>query len=125
MPRVALTDRFCQSAKPLAARTGYFDVTVPGLALRVTEGGHKSWSYLFTSPRDGKRARATVGTYPATSLAAARTRALEARGHVEEGRCECRNDRGGSSRVIPGRPREGGLTQQARDRAPPAPERAA
>jgi integrase len=86
MPRVALTDRFCQSAKPLGARTDYFDTTIPGLALRVTEGGHRSWSFLFTSPRDGKRARATIGSYPATGLAAARAKALEARGHVEEGR---------------------------------------
>ena len=39
----------------------------------------------ITSPRDGKRARATIGTYPATSLAAARGKALEARGHVEAG----------------------------------------
>jgi integrase len=58
---------------------------VPGLALRVTENGHRSWSYIFTSPRDGKRARATIGTYPATGLAAARAKALEARGHVEAG----------------------------------------
>jgi integrase len=68
------------------ARTDYFDETVTGLALRVTESGHRSWSYLFTSPRDDKRARATIGTYPATSLAAARGKALEARGHLEEGR---------------------------------------
>ncbi len=85
MPRVALTDRFCSTAKPLGTRTDYFDATVPGLALRVTETGHRSWCYLFTSPRDGKRARATLGTYPATSLAAARGKALEARGHVEAG----------------------------------------
>jgi integrase len=85
MPRVTLTDRFCATAKPLGTRTDYFDVTVPGLALRVTEGGHRSWSYLFTSPRDGKRARATIGSYPATSLAAARGKGLEARGHVEAG----------------------------------------
>ena len=86
MPRVALTDRFCSSAKALGGlRTDYFDETVPGLALRVTEQGHRSWSYLFTSPRDGKRARATIGTYPATSLAAARGKALEARGQVEAG----------------------------------------
>jgi integrase len=56
------------------------------LALRVTEQGHRSWSFLFTSPRDGKRARATLGTYPATSLAEARREALEAKGHVEAGR---------------------------------------
>ena len=52
----------------------------------MTESGHRSWCYLFTSPRDAKRARATIGTYPTTSLAAARGKALEARGHVEEGR---------------------------------------
>ena len=85
MPRVALTDRFCATVKPLSARTDYFDATVPGLALRVTEGGHRSWSYTYTSPRDGKRARATIGRYPATSLAAARGKALEARGQVDEG----------------------------------------
>jgi integrase len=86
MPRVALTDRFCASAKPLGIRTDYFDETIAGLALRVTHQGHRSWCYLFTSPRDGKRARATLGTYPATSLAAARGKALDARGHVEAGR---------------------------------------
>jgi integrase len=86
MPRVALTNRFCASAKPLnGERTDYFDETVPGLALRVTEHGHRSWCFHFRSPRDDKRARATLGTYPATSLAAARGKALEARGHVEAG----------------------------------------
>jgi integrase len=85
MPQVALTDRFCSTAKPLQARADYFDVTVPGLALRITKDGHRSWSFIFTSPRDGKRARATIGTYPATSLAAARGKALEARGHVQAG----------------------------------------
>jgi integrase len=85
VPRVALTDRFCSAAKAIGARTDYFDATVPGLALRVTGKGHRSWCYLYTSPRDGKRTRATIGTYPATSLAAARGKALEARGHIEAG----------------------------------------
>jgi integrase len=86
MPTITLTDRFCSGAKPLRGRTDYFDETVQGLALRVTEHGHRSWCYHYRSPRDGKRARATIGTYPATSLAAARGKALEARGHVEAGR---------------------------------------
>lgn len=86
MPTVALTDRFCASAKAPAGRTDFFDETVQGLALRVTEQGHRSWCFHYRSPRDGKRARATLGTYPATSLAAARGKALEARGHVEEGK---------------------------------------
>ena len=81
--RVMLTDRFCATATP-PARTDYFDEQVAGLALRVTERGHRSWSYLFTSPRDGKRARVALGTYPATSLAGARAKALEARTHLQE-----------------------------------------
>jgi integrase len=87
MPRVVLTDRFCSAAKPLnGERTDYFDKTVQGLALRVTEHGHRSWCFHFRSPRDDKRARATLGTYPATSLAAARGKAVEARSHVEAGK---------------------------------------
>jgi integrase len=86
MPTVNLTDRFCAGAKALdGARTDYFDETVSGLALRVTEHGKRSWCFHFRSPRDGKRARATIGGYPGTSLAAARGRALEARQHVEAG----------------------------------------
>jgi integrase len=87
MPTVTLTDRFCASSKPLrGTRTDFFDSTVSGLALRVTEQGHRSWCFHFRSPRDAKRSRATIGTYPATSLAAARGKALEARSHVEAGR---------------------------------------
>jgi integrase len=85
MPQVALTDRFCSSAKADGLRTEYRDVLVPGLALRVTNTGHRSWSFVFTSPRDRNLARVTIGTYPATGLAAAREKANEARGLVEMG----------------------------------------
>jgi hypothetical protein len=61
MQTVALTDRFCSTAKPLKGRTDYFDATVAGLALRVTDHGHRSWCFHYRSPRDGKRARATIG----------------------------------------------------------------
>ncbi len=54
--RLALTDRFCSSAKSAhAAQTDYFDETAVGLALRVSETGHKGWSFHFTNPMDGKR----------------------------------------------------------------------
>lgn len=87
MPTIALTNRFIAAAKsPDAPQTDYFDSGTKGLALRVTNTGRKVWTYLFSSPKDGKRARLTLGTYPATSLAAARGLALEAKGHVEEGR---------------------------------------
>jgi integrase len=87
LPRLALTDRFVATCK--AARghpqTDYFDERTPGLALRVSEQGHKAWSFIFTVPGTDKRARITCGTYPSMSLAAARTRAREARGLVEAG----------------------------------------
>lgn len=85
MPRIALTDRFVAAAKPdSTGRTDYFDTAVPGLALRAA-AAHKSWTYNFTSPKGGKRARLTLGSYPALSLAKARGLALEAKGHVEDG----------------------------------------
>ena len=76
MPKVELTDRFVAGAKPTtgAPQTDYFDSKTPGLALRVTSSGHRAWSFVFTSPKDGKRARMSLGTYPAFGLAKARTR---------------------------------------------------
>jgi integrase len=85
MPRRDLTDRFCASAKarPGESQTDYFDEERRGLALRVTQAGTKSWTYHFTWA--AKRARMTFGTYPATSLARARTLADEARAALEIG----------------------------------------
>ncbi|MEW6257709.1 MAG: tyrosine-type recombinase/integrase [Pseudomonadota bacterium] len=86
MPRVQLTARFCDAAKSTdAVQTDYFDADTPGLALRVAKGGRKTWSYLFTSPATGKRTRMTLGTYPATSLSAARGKALTMTSNVEDG----------------------------------------
>jgi integrase len=82
---VSLTDRFCDRAKPQSRQTDYFDETVRGLALRVSDS-LKVWTFHFTSPATQKRSRLSIGTYPATSLAAARSRALEARGEVEAGK---------------------------------------
>jgi len=84
--RVVLTDRFCAGAKARGApQFDYFDEGTAGLALRVTSEGVKAWSLVFTSPKDGKRARLTLGRYPQVSLANARTLALEAKGHLEQG----------------------------------------
>lgn len=86
MPRIALTDRFVASAKPdSTGRTDYFDTTVTGLALRAASA-RRSWTFNFTSPKNGKRARLTLGTYPALSLAAARGLALQAKTDVELGK---------------------------------------
>ena len=86
MPKVALTDRFVAHAKAQSVpQLDYFDESIPGLALRVSSRGRKTWTFHYTSPRDGKRARLTIGTYPATTLANARGLATEARGAVEQG----------------------------------------
>ena len=66
-------------------RQDYFDTVTRGLVLRVAAGGRKAWCLFYTSPRDGKRARIGLGTYPAVGLAAARAKALEAAGHVVSG----------------------------------------
>ena len=86
MPRVSLTDRFVAGVKS-TDQTDYFDdrASARGLAVRVSKGGRKTWTLLFTPPGAAKRARMTLGTYPATSLAQARTLAIEARGHLERG----------------------------------------
>jgi integrase len=85
--RVALTDRFCAGAKAKGAiQADYFDEGTPGLALRVTEKGSKAWCFVYTSPKDDKRARLTLGRYPQTTLARARTLALEAKGHLDQGK---------------------------------------
>lgn len=86
MPRVELSDRFVAGAKAKRKPIDYFDAKTSGLNLRVTPNGVRSWFLIFTSPKDGKRARVTLGRYPQTSLARARALALEARGHLEEGR---------------------------------------
>jgi integrase len=82
--KLLLTDRFCQAAKSKTPQTDYFDVTVRGLALRVTRQGTKAWTFHYTS--GDKRVRKTLGRYPAVSLAGARTLASEAATAVAEGR---------------------------------------
>jgi hypothetical protein len=85
--RIALTDRFCAAAKAAGAvQADFFDEKTVGLCLRVSAARRKTWCLVYTSPRDGERVRIGLGLYPAVSLAEARGKALEARGHVEAGR---------------------------------------
>jgi integrase len=76
-----LTDRYCASAKATGPQTDFFDAACTGLALRVFRSGAKSWMYRFSW--DGRRKWMMLGTYPATSLARARTAADEARQELE------------------------------------------
>jgi integrase len=87
MARKALTDLGVGALTSKGTdRADYFDALCTGLSVRVTKDGKKTWALTYTSPRDGKRARITIGTYPATSLADARIHANAKRGLVEQGR---------------------------------------
>lgn len=84
MPTVNLTDRFVSAARS-SSRAVYFDAKTRGLALRVTPSGAKTWAFVYRS--SGKPQWLTLGSYPAVTLASARTLALEKRHAVDvEGR---------------------------------------
>jgi integrase len=87
MPRVTLTDRFVAGAKPVGKQrqTYFFDSKTPGLALRISDTGHRGWTFQFTPPGENDRVRMTLGSYPAMPLAAARTKAESARNEVQDG----------------------------------------
>jgi integrase len=77
---VTLTDRFIRSRHPAPAgtRDEYADAIVPGLALRVTDKGTKSFVLLSRFPAHPKNpTRRTIGRYGAFTLDAARECARE------------------------------------------------
>ena len=80
MARVTLTDRFIASAKvkPDAGRRDYQDTLVPGLAVRVTSAGHRSFVLIARYPINPKNpTRRALGDYGEITLDQARQRARE------------------------------------------------
>ena len=76
MPK-RLTARSVESAKAInGKRTDVFDATVPGLALRVSPSGSKSWAVLYRSR--GRLRRLTIGDAKIIGLPDAREEAREA-----------------------------------------------
>ena len=80
-----LTARFVQTAKaaPGKTYTDHKDDATSGLYLRVLAGGTRSWLYIYKM--GGKQRRATLGNYPAMSLADARSTAMEWRLRIKDG----------------------------------------
>jgi integrase len=77
MPSAKLTDVTVRNAKPPASgRLELWDSQVPGLGLRITSTGAKSWVAMYRV--HGKQRRLTIGPYPAFSLAQAREAGLQA-----------------------------------------------
>lgn len=60
MPTIKLTQRAVDALKaPKKGRVEYFDTTLPGFALRITDSGHKSWVAFLRVNR--KQVRYTIG----------------------------------------------------------------
>jgi hypothetical protein len=83
MPHLRLTARFLETLKPVGRRIEYFDADEPGLALRLSEHGRKTWCYLYRAHDSRRLRRLTLGTYPAVTLADARRLALGNRRGVQ------------------------------------------
>lgn len=73
MPSKTLTDRFVAGVST-KTRTNYFDTKTPGLCLRVTPTGAKSWAFTYRV-NGGPPQWITMGTYDAMTLLEARTTA--------------------------------------------------
>ena len=68
---------------PATGRKETYDAKVPGLFLRVTKTGSKSWGLDFRI--NGKRERLMLGSYPIVGLEDARTAATDALRAVRDG----------------------------------------
>ena len=87
MPRIRLTTTAVERIKPpMKGRLEYADNVLPGLSLRVTDKGGKSWSLHYRVAGEGgatdggrqlkgKLKRMTLGRYPLIDLTEARKRA--------------------------------------------------
>lgn len=77
-----LTDKQARALKPNDKPV--FDGKITGLFISPTKTGCK-WTLRFTSPITGKRRDAGLGTYPETSIAEAREKALSMRKLIDNG----------------------------------------
>ena len=85
MRRVA-TIASVQAARPVPnCQVEYPDAKVPGLALRVSPGGNKSWTLRYRTNEGEQRRLVTFGRYLSVSLSKARELAHKAVGRVAEG----------------------------------------
>ena len=84
MPTVNLTARLIDSLKPREKRTEYFDEMTPGLCLRITPQGHKSWGLYFRFA--GRQQRLSLGNWVALPLKEARAKARAALNDVANGK---------------------------------------
>lgn len=78
-----LTARYLDGLKPQATRYTVCDTMVPGLAIRVSPSGRKSFTLVYRYR--GRQRRLGLGRYPDVSLADARKAATQHRGRIFNG----------------------------------------
>lgn len=86
MPQLLITDKVLEKADPAKSPMGrleIWDTYLPGFGYRATQRGRGSFFAMFRL--NGRRRRITLGRYPATSLADARTAGKRALTLVNEG----------------------------------------
>src|SRR5215204_3244192 len=85
MPRLSLTSKLVDNAPLPRHRKSaeYFDQRMPGLVLRVSARGTKSWNAI--NRHHGRARRPTIGRYPIITLDDARARARDALYEVSRG----------------------------------------
>lgn len=74
---ILATDRELKGASATTSKTDFRIKGAPGLQLRVTPLGSKSWALAYKSPATGKWSKTLLGRYPAIGLAEARICAQE------------------------------------------------
>ncbi len=85
MAKEMLTDRRVAGANAGdGKRLEIWDARLPGLCLRVTDSGIKTWIYRYRT-EDGRQPRFTIGKLPAISLKDARDRAADLAREVAKG----------------------------------------
>lgn len=84
MPKATFTVRWIEAVKPPEkGQVDYFDTKPPGVGLRISNGGRKTWFVMY---RSGERLRRlTLGTFPSLSLSDARSQAEAAKRAVALG----------------------------------------
>jgi integrase len=81
-----LTDKIVKALVPPAKGNRItYDVDVSGFGARITTAGAISFVFNYRKKADGVERRATIGSFPAWSVAAARERAKELRRDVDAG----------------------------------------
>jgi integrase len=78
---------------PAAGRAEYKDTKAPGLYLRVSSTGSKSFSFVGRAKGSSRPERLTLGKYPVVTPDQARTRAIQLAGKLSEGTSVAAADR--------------------------------